>query len=94
MIVLAFQFEFGYIGNLGIFNSRVSPAPSEDIKEETPRDIKKEAPAEGKDGTKPSCGCLGRDTIANAVAKAGPAVVNLSVPQGKHFKVLFLCYTI
>ncbi|KAK1583445.1 hypothetical protein Q3G72_023859 [Acer saccharum] len=70
------------LGNLGIFNSRVSPAPSEDIKEETPRDIKKEAPAEGKDGTKPSCGCLGRDTIANAAAKAGPAVVHLSVPQG------------
>ncbi|KAL6513337.1 hypothetical protein OROGR_020823 [Orobanche gracilis] len=29
-----------------------------------------------------SCNCLGRDTIANAAAKIGPSVVNLSVPQG------------
>ncbi|KAL5783899.1 hypothetical protein ACOSP7_008928 [Xanthoceras sorbifolium] len=70
------------LGNLGIFNSRLSPAPSEDIKEEAPRDIKKESHVEGKDGTKPCCGCFGRDTIANAAAKVGPAVVNLSVPPG------------
>ncbi|KAL6560558.1 hypothetical protein OROGR_004117 [Orobanche gracilis] len=31
-----------------------------------------------------SCNCLGRDTIANAAAKIGPSVVNLSVPQGFH----------
>ncbi|XP_076924537.1 putative protease Do-like 14 [Bidens hawaiensis] len=31
---------------------------------------------------KPCCGCLGRDTIAIAAAKVGPAVVNLSVPKG------------
>ena len=34
------------------------------------------------DGVKPCCGCLGRDTIANAAAMVGPAVVNISVPQG------------
>lgn len=50
-------------------------APSEDAK--------KSAPLDGGDGTKPCCGCLGRDTIANAAAKVGPAVVNLSVPRGK-----------
>ncbi|KAL1811853.1 hypothetical protein ACET3Z_021918 [Daucus carota] len=49
-------------------------APSEDAK--------KSAPFDGGDGTKPCCGCLGRDTIANAAAKVGPAVVNLSVPRG------------
>lgn len=34
------------------------------------------------DGVKPCCGCLGRDTIANAAAMVGPSVVNISVPQG------------
>jgi HtrA serine peptidase 2 len=43
-------------------------------------DIKKEASGEVKDGQKPCCGCLGRDTIANAAATVGPAVVNLSTP--------------
>lgn len=62
------------LGNFGIFNSRVSPAPSGDVKEE--------AHVEGKDSTKPSCECLDRNTIANAAAKVGPAVVNLSVPRG------------
>ncbi|KAL0360797.1 UNVERIFIED_CONTAM: putative protease Do-like 14 [Sesamum radiatum] len=36
------------------------------------------------DSPKHSCNCLGRDTIANAAAKVGPAVVNLSVPQSFH----------
>lgn len=36
------------------------------------------------DSPKHSCSCLGRDTIANAAAKVGPAVVNLSVPQSFH----------
>lgn len=39
---------------------------------------------------KHSCNCLGRDTIANAAAKTGPAVVNLSVPQGLHAFSFFL----
>lgn len=50
------------------------------------------------DSPKHHCNCLGRDTIANAAAKIGPAVVNLSVSQGSlfifPFPVLFylLCY--
>ncbi|PRQ42241.1 putative peptidase Do [Rosa chinensis] len=31
---------------------------------------------------KPCCGCLGKDTIAKAAAKVGPAVVNISLQQG------------
>lgn len=29
-------------------------------------------------------GCLGRDSFAKAAAKVGPAVVNVSAPQGKN----------
>uniref|UniRef100_A0A2P2K0X4 Uncharacterized protein MANES_08G119000 n=1 Tax=Rhizophora mucronata TaxID=61149 RepID=A0A2P2K0X4_RHIMU len=36
------------------------------------------------DGLEPCRGCLGRDTLANAAAGVGPAVVNLSVPLGFH----------
>ncbi|XWS57512.1 hypothetical protein CRYUN_Cryun09bG0180600 [Craigia yunnanensis] len=61
---------FGYFP---LFLSRVGPAPA--------GDITKEAPVAVGDGAKPSCGCLGRDSIANAAAKVAPAVVNLSVPQ-------------
>lgn len=61
-------------GHLPLFFSRTASVPS--------GDIKKEASSEIGDGTKPCCGCLGRDTIANAAARVGPAVVNLSVPQG------------
>ncbi|XP_017977821.1 PREDICTED: putative protease Do-like 14 [Theobroma cacao] len=57
-----------------MFSSRVSPAAA--------GDTKKEAPVAVGDGKKPCCGCLGRDSIANAAAKVGPAVVNLSVSQG------------
>ncbi|KAA8545150.1 hypothetical protein F0562_019961 [Nyssa sinensis] len=63
-------------GNLPLFFYRIGSDPS--------ADIKKEAPAGVGDGPKPCCGCLGRDTIANAAARVGPAVVNLSVPQGFH----------
>ncbi|XVF31364.1 hypothetical protein REPUB_Repub16aG0139400 [Reevesia pubescens] len=61
------------VGKFPLFLSRVGPAPTEDIP--------KEAPVAVGDGEKPSCGCLGRDSIANAAAKVAPAVVNLSVPQ-------------
>ncbi|KAB5529281.1 hypothetical protein DKX38_019362 [Salix brachista] len=61
-------------GNLPLFSSRISPVPSDDIKNES-SGVVGESP-------KPSCGCLGRDTIANAAARVGPAVVNLSVPKG------------
>lgn len=45
--------------------------------------VNKEPPfKETSESPKPCCGCLGRDTIANAAARVGPAVVNLSVPKG------------
>ncbi|KAB2018701.1 hypothetical protein ES319_D08G247600v1 [Gossypium barbadense] len=56
-----------------LFLSRVDPALA--------GDVAKGAPVAVGDGGKPSCGCLGRDFIANAAAKIAPAVVNLSVQQ-------------
>ncbi|KAF8401503.1 hypothetical protein HHK36_012443 [Tetracentron sinense] len=47
-------------------------------------DVNKEACGENGDGSKCHPGCLGRDSIANAAAMVGPAVVNLSVMQGFH----------
>ncbi|KAL8151371.1 hypothetical protein V2J09_021179 [Rumex salicifolius] len=43
--------------------------------------VSSEAPSSD---SKHGCQCLGRDSITNAAAKVGPAVVNLSVPQGFH----------
>lgn len=57
-----------------LFSSRVNPATSSGVKEET-------AGVAG-DGQKPCPKCLGRDTIANAAANVGPAVVNISVSHG------------
>ncbi|XP_017977819.1 PREDICTED: putative protease Do-like 14 isoform X2 [Theobroma cacao] len=65
---------YAFVGNLPLFSSRVSAAPA--------GDTTKEAPVAVGDDKKPCCGCLSRDSIANAAAKVGPAVVNLSVPQG------------
>lgn len=48
-------------------------------------DSEKELPADVERSPKACRNCLGRDTIANAAAKVGPAVVNLSVPQGTQF---------
>ncbi|CAK9136452.1 unnamed protein product [Ilex paraguariensis] len=59
-----------------LFFSRPESAPS--------ADVKKGLSAEVGDSPKHCCNCLGRDTIANAAARVGPAVVNLSVPQGFH----------
>lgn len=60
-----------------MFSSRVSP------KSEAPINDEKGVSVEASDSSsKPSNGYLGRDTIANAAARIGPAVVNLSVPQG------------
>ncbi|GAU11504.1 hypothetical protein TSUD_344940 [Trifolium subterraneum] len=59
---------------LSSYSVRISPVPSSD------NDISKETSGEVHDGSKP-CGCFGRDTIANAAAKVGPAVVNISIPQ-------------
>lgn len=66
-------------GNFPFLLSRVASGESA-----PPADTKKAAPFDVGDGTKPCCGCLGRDTIANAAAKVGSAVVNLSVPRGYH----------
>ncbi|KAJ0079994.1 hypothetical protein Patl1_22569 [Pistacia atlantica] len=76
------------LGKSAIFSSRVSPAPSGDINSTVSPapsgDIKKQdpGPVEVKDEAELHRRCLGRDTIANAAAKVGPAVVNLAVPQG------------
>ncbi|XP_044468236.1 putative protease Do-like 14 isoform X2 [Mangifera indica] len=63
----------------GNINAKVSPAPSEAVK-------KQDDPGSVvvKDEAEPHCRCLGRNTIANAAAKVGPAVVNIAVPQGFH----------
>ncbi|KAJ0253785.1 putative protease Do-like 14 [Hirschfeldia incana] len=74
--------ELSLFGNFSAFSARVSPKP------EAPEDNnEKRAPVEDSDSVKPppsGGGFLGRDTIANAAARIGPAVVNLSVPQGFH----------
>uniref|UniRef100_A0A1J3DQX3 Putative protease Do-like 14 n=1 Tax=Noccaea caerulescens TaxID=107243 RepID=A0A1J3DQX3_NOCCA len=65
-------------GNFAAFTARVSP------KSEAPGNEDKGVHAGDSDSDSPkaSSGYLGRDTIANAAARIGPAVVNLSVPQG------------
>lgn len=45
-------------------------------------ETKKDVSGGGGDGPGHSCNCFGRDTLANAASRAGPAVVNLSVTQG------------
>lgn len=65
-------------GNFSAFSARASPKP-----EAAADNNEKRAPVEDSDSVKPPFGgFLGRDTIANAAARIGPAVVNLSVPQG------------
>ncbi|KAF7805100.1 putative protease Do-like 14 [Senna tora] len=70
---LPFAFDHGLSGILPLYSYKVSPAPSSDLQ--------KGASGAEDDGSKP-CGCLGRDTFANAAAKVGPAVVNIAVNQG------------
>lgn len=73
--------ERSLFGNFVAFSARDSPKP-----EAAASNDEKRVPVEGSDSVKPppSGGFLGRDTIANAAARIGPAVVNLSVPQGFH----------
>lgn len=71
------------VGILPAFSFRAIPAP--------PDDIKKEVPADTSESPKQCPQCLGRDTIATAAARVGPAVVNLSIPQGMLHPVIF-CY--
>ncbi|XP_038717992.1 putative protease Do-like 14 isoform X2 [Tripterygium wilfordii] len=63
------QWKFG---DLPLFTSRVSPAPSEHIR--------KEAPGGEGDGAEQYIGYIGRDTTADAATRVGPAVVIISVP--------------
>ncbi|XP_009802408.1 putative protease Do-like 14 isoform X1 [Nicotiana sylvestris] len=51
-----------------------------------PENVKKEGSGEDGDDEKKHkcCNCFGRDTIANAAAAVGPAVVNISVSRGFH----------
>ncbi|XP_020210957.1 putative protease Do-like 14 [Cajanus cajan] len=60
-------------GMLALYSYKVSAAPSSS-------DIYKEASGAVSDGSKPH-DCFGKDTIANAAAKVGPAVVNIAVPE-------------
>lgn len=69
------------VGILPTFSFSAIPAP--------PDDVKKEVPADTNESPKPCPQCLGRDTIATAAARVGPAVVNLSVPQGMFSPVSF-----
>lgn len=59
------------IVGLSFCSSRVSPAPPSGVEKEKPGDTQKPCPR-----------CLDRDTIANAAADVGPAVVNISVSHG------------
>lgn len=63
------------VGRFPFFVSRTSADSSSS-------DIRKENSSVADGCPKHSCNCLGRDTIANAAACVGPAVVNLSVPKG------------
>lgn len=56
--------------------------PSEDISKGVSGDV--------GDGANTSRGCLGRDSIANAAARVGPAVVNLSVPRGTLCRIYYV----
>ncbi|XP_059279761.1 putative protease Do-like 14 isoform X1 [Lycium ferocissimum] len=52
---------------------------------DSPGNVKEDSSGEDGDGEKHKCcNCFGRDTIANAAATAGPAVVNISVSRGFH----------
>ena len=79
MFVQAYNLSSKLVGILPLYSYRVSPVPSSGVN--------KEASGAVHDGSKP-CNCFGRDTIANAAAKVGPAVVNIAVPQGIHFVFL------
>ncbi|GAA0148494.1 kinase modulator [Lithospermum erythrorhizon] len=58
--------------NLPLFFSKLNADPSSNTK--------KEVPEKGNDDSMHSCNCLRRDSIANAAAIVGPAVVNIRVP--------------
>ncbi|KFK26489.1 hypothetical protein AALP_AA8G255800 [Arabis alpina] len=68
--------DLSFFGHFTAFTSRGSEAPANNDKR---------VPVEASDSSKPPTnGYLGRDTIANAAARIGPAVVNLSIPQSAY----------
>ncbi|XP_024965317.1 putative protease Do-like 14 [Cynara cardunculus var. scolymus] len=74
------DYPFPSLGPSGCGNPPISFCSASSV---SATDVNKEAPfKEASEPPKPCCGCLGRDTIANAAARVGPAVVNLSVPTG------------
>ncbi|CAN6581927.1 unnamed protein product [Malus baccata var. baccata] len=73
---LQLPWQTGLLGPL--FSVGNSSVPSSDIR----KDISGVSPSE--EAPKPCCGCLGRDSFAKAAAKVGPAVVNISVPEGAY----------
>ncbi|RXI01826.1 hypothetical protein DVH24_015175 [Malus domestica] len=73
---LQLPWQTGLLGPL--FSVGTSSVPSSDIR----KDISGVSPSE--EAPKPCCGCLGRDSFARAAAKVGPAVVNISVPEGAY----------
>jgi len=66
------------VGIEALYSYRVSPVPSSDVSKESSGAV--------DDKSKPS-DCFGRDTIANAAAKVGPAVVNIAIQQGICFGI-------
>ncbi|TQE07511.1 hypothetical protein C1H46_006831 [Malus baccata] len=73
---LQLPWQTGLLGPL--FSVGTSSVPSSDIR----KDISGVSPSE--EAPKPCCGCLGRDSFAKAAAKVGPAVVNISAPEGAY----------
>ncbi|TQE05132.1 hypothetical protein C1H46_009284 [Malus baccata] len=73
---LQLPWQTGLLGPL--FSVGTSSVPSSDIR----KDISGVSPSE--EAPKPCCGCLGRDSFARAAAKVGPAVVNISAPEGAY----------
>lgn len=69
-----------------LFSVGSRPVPPSDIR----KDIYGVSPSE--ETPKPCSGCLGRDSFAKAAAKVGPAVVNISAPQGKR-TFLDVCFS-
>ncbi|KAK7397190.1 hypothetical protein VNO78_18357 [Psophocarpus tetragonolobus] len=61
-----------HTGMLKLCSYRVSPYPSSDISTEASGAV---------GGESKPCDCFGKNTIANAAAKVGPAVVNIAIPQ-------------
>ncbi|KAI4349959.1 hypothetical protein L6164_010497 [Bauhinia variegata] len=70
-----FAIDHGLSGMFPLYSRSVSPVSTSDKKNEAVGIV--------DEGSKPcGCGCLGKDSIANAAAKVAPSVVNISAAQG------------